>query len=83
MHVCVYALRLLMMLLLMMMMIIMLLLDNPKKKLTCKYFFYKSVLYFIICMYLSCSPDFGIYSILRHKNHKNQYHKTIDYTKSV
>lgn len=30
-------------------------------------------------IYVRFCRDFGIYSILSHKNHKNQYNKGIDY----
>ena len=29
-------------------------------------------------IYVSFHTDFGIYSILEHKNHKNQYNNSID-----
>ena len=29
-------------------------------------------------VYLRFTSDFGIYSILSHKNHKSQYHNSID-----
>ena len=41
--------------------------------------FSKSMPIYDFHIYVRFTLDFGIYSILSHKNHKNQYIKTIDY----
>ena len=46
-----------------------------------KSIFSKSMPIYDFHIYVRFSRCFGIYSILEHKNYKNQYNKTIDYIK--